>query len=142
MRILNKKAGYNYEIREHFESGINLLGAEVKAVRLGNVDLSGSHVKIMGNEAQLVNAKIYPYAYARPEAYQESRTRKLLLHKAEILSLKSKMDGQNLTIVPISLYTKGTLIKVELALAKGKKEYQKKESIKKRDIQRDLERDL
>ena len=142
MRILNKKVGFDYELKEHFEAGIQLLGSEVKAVRLGHVDLASSHVKIMGSEAYLVNAKIFAYKYARPEDYQETRTRKLLLHKHEILSIKSKMDGQNLTIVPVSLYTKDALIKVELAFAKGKKEYQKKESIKKRDIQRDLDREL
>ena len=142
MRIQNKKASFDYELLEHFESGIQLIGSEVKPVRLGHVDLSSSHVKIMGSEAYLVNAKIFPYEYARPEGYIETRTRKLLLHKHEILSIKAKMDGRNLTIVPVSFYTKGTLIKVELAFAKGKKEYQKKEAIKERDIQRDLDREL
>lgn len=142
MRILNKKAGFDYELKEHFEAGIQLIGSEVKAIRLGHVDLSSSHVKIMGSEAYLINSKIFAYKYARPEDYQETRTRKLLLHKQEILSIKAKMDGQNLTIVPVSLYTKNALIKVELAFARGKKEYQKKESIKKRDIQRDLDREL
>ncbi len=140
MRITNSRAYHDYEIFEHFEAGINLLGAEVKAVKLGNADLTGSHVRIMGSEAYLIGAKIYPYQYARPESYEENRTRKLLLHKKEIISLKSKTDGQNLTIVPISLYTKEGLVKLELALGKGKKQYEKKEAKKRRDLQRDLER--
>lgn len=139
MKIMNKQAFHDYQLFEHFEAGITLYGSEVKAVRMGHVDINGSHVKIIAQEAYLVNAKIFPYQYARPEGYEESRTRKLLLHKKEILTLKSKMDGQNLTIVPISLYTTGTLIKIDLALAKGKKQYQKREAIKQRDLDRDIE---
>jgi len=141
MRIANRRAYHDYEIFEHFEAGINLLGAEVKAVKLGNADLTGSHIRIIRSEAYLVGAKIYPYMYARPESYEENRTRKLLLHKQEIIALKGKTDGQNLTIVPISLYTKDGLIKLDLALGKGKKQYQKKEAKKRRDLQRDLERE-
>src|SRR5258708_31533138 len=103
MKISNKRAFFDYEIKEHMEAGINLTGAEVKAVRLGHADLSGSFVRIKGSEAYLVNAKIYPYKYARPEDYDETRSRKLLLHKKEIISLKSKIDGLNLTIVPMSV---------------------------------------
>lgn len=142
MKISNKRANYDYELSEHFEAGINLLGAEVKAVKLGHADLTGSHARIMGSEAYLIGASIYPYQYARPESYEERRTRKLLLHKSQILNLKHKMSGANLTLVPISLYTKDGLIKLELALGKGKKQYQKKESKKKKDLQRELDRDL
>lgn len=141
MRIVNRKAPFEFAIQEKFEAGITLLGSEVKAVKLGHADLSGSHVRIMGSEAYLINASIFPYQYARPESYDEKRTRKLLLHKQQIISLKSKMDGQNLTLVPISMYTKGTLIKLELALGKGKKKFEKKEAKKKKDIQRELERE-
>lgn len=142
MKIVNRRATFDYEIRERFEAGINLLGSEVKAVRLGQVDLAGSHVRIIGSEAYLLNSKIFPYKYGRPEGYDERRTRKLLLHKKEIIALKSKMEGEGLTIVPLSLYTKRGLIKAELALAKGKKKYQKKQAIKKRDIQRDIEQEM
>lgn len=141
MRIVNRRATYDFEIREKFEAGINLLGAEVKAVKLGHADLTGSHVRIIGSEAYLINAQIFPYQYARPESYDEKRSRKLLLHKSQIISLKSKMDGQNLTLVPISMYTKGTLIKLEVALGKGKKQFEKKEAKKKKDIQRELEKE-
>ena len=142
MKITNNRAFYDYEILERFEAGINLLGTEVKAVQLGHADLSGGHVRIIGTEAYLVNIKIFPYKYARPENYDERRTRKLLLHKREILALKSKTEGENLTIVPISLYTNDHLIKAELALARGKKKYQKRESIKRKDLDRELEQEL
>lgn len=138
MKVINRKATYDYEIEEKTEAGINLVGAEVKAVRLGHADLTGSFIKIVGSEAYLINARIFPYEYARPEQYDPKRTRKLLLHKKEIISLKSKTEGTNLTLVPISLYTKGTLIKLELALGKAKKKFDKKESIKRRDIERDI----
>lgn len=138
MKIINRKASFDAQLLDHFEAGINLLGAEVKAVRAGHADLSGSFVKIMGMQVYLVNAKIFPYAYARPETYTPERTRKLLLHKKEIISLKSKMDGANLTLVPISLYTTHGLVKLEVALAKSKKKYDKKAAIKKRDLDREI----
>ncbi len=142
MKITNKKAFFDYEILERFEAGINLNGAEVKAVRLGHADLTGSFVKIVGSEAYLVNAKIFPYKYARPQEYDERRTRKLLLHKKEIISLKSRVDSSNLSIVPLSLYTKKTFIKVELGIGRGKKKFEKKEAKKKRDIEREVEIEL
>lgn len=142
MKIVNKKAFFDYQITDRIEAGINLIGAEVKAVRLGHADLSGSFVKIIGSEAYLLNAKIFPYKYAQPEGYDERRTRKLLLHKKEIISLKGKTDGANLAIVPLSLYVKDGFIKVELGLGKGKKQYEKRETLKKKDIKRDIEQDL
>lgn len=142
MKIVNRRAFYDYRILERLEAGINLYGSEVKAVRLGHADLTGSHVRIMGSEAYLINAKIFPYQYSMPEGYDEQRTRKLLLHKKEIIALKSKTEGQNLTLVPISLYTTKSFIKLEIALGKGKKQYDKKEAIKKKDIQRETEQEL
>lgn len=136
MKINNRRAFSDYELFERIEAGINLVGAEVKAVKLGHADITGSHVRITGSEAYLIGSKIYPYKYARPESYDENRTRKLLLHKKELMVLKSKTDGQNLTIVPLSLYTKHGFIKLELALAKGKKQYEKRAAIKKREQQR------
>ena len=142
MKITNRRAFYDYRILERIEAGINLNGAEVKAVRLGHADLTGSHVRIMGSEAYLINAKIFPYEYARPEGFDEKRTRKLLLHKKEIIALKSKTEGQNLALIPISLYTTKSFIKLEIALGKGKKQFDKKEAIKKKDIQREVEQEL
>lgn len=142
MKITNKRAFYDYEILEKLEAGINLYGAEVKAIRLGHADLSGSFVKVIGSEAYLVNAKIFPYKYAAPENYDERRTRKLLLHKSEIISLKSRIEGSNLTLVPLSMYTTKGFIKVEVGLGRGKKEYDKRQKIKKRDIRRAVEQEL
>jgi len=141
-KITNKRAFYDYQLLERLEAGVNLVGAEVKAVRLGHADLTGSFVRIMGSEAYLVNAKIFPYQYARPEGYDERRTRKLLLHKNEIIAIKSKTEGANLAIVPVSLYIKHGFIKLELALGKGKKEYDKRRAIKQKDIERDIEAEL
>jgi SsrA-binding protein len=142
MKITNKKAFFDYELLDRFEAGINLYGHEVKSVRLGKADLGGSFVRIIGSEAYLVNAKIFPYQPGQVEGYDDRRTRKLLLHKQEIIALKSKTDGANLTLVPVSLYLKHGFVKLEVALGKGKKKYDKKEAIKKRDIQRNLEQEL
>lgn len=139
MKITNKRAFFDYELRDHFEAGINLYGSEVKAIRLGHADLTGSHARVVGSEAYLINAKILPYQYARPEGYDEKRTRKLLLHKKEIISLKSKLDGEKLTLVPLSFYEKHGFIKVELALGKGKKQFDKRKALKKKQLQRDME---
>lgn len=142
MKVTNRKAFYNYELLEKFEAGINLLGAEVKAARLGQVDLSGSFVRFMGSEAYLVNAKIFPYEYARPEGYDAHRMRKLLLHKKQIFAIKSRIEGSSLTVVPVSMYTTHNLIKLELALARSKKKFEKKRAIKQKDIDRDIEEAL
>lgn len=142
MKITNARAFHDYEIGDRFEAGINLLGSEVKALREGHADLTGSYVRIKGSEAYLINARIFLYKYARPEGYEEARTRKLLLHKKEIIALKSKIDGMSLTIVPLSLYDKNRLIKAELALAKGKKKFDKKQALKRKDMNRDIQEAL
>lgn len=142
MKITNRRAFYDYELLERIEAGINLSGAEVKAVRDGHADLTGSFVRITGSEAYLVNANIFPYKYARPEGYEEKRTRKLLLHKKEIVALKSRIEASNLTIVPVSLYNAKNFIKAQLALAKPKKQFDKKETLKKKDIERDTQEAL
>lgn len=142
MKITNKRAFFDYEITDRFEAGINLLGTEVKAIKLEHADLTSSYVRIMGSEAFLINAKIFPYEYARPDGYQEDRTRKLLLHKKEIISLKNKTDGAKMTLVPISFYDKNGLIKLEVGIGKGKKKFDKKEAKKRADIDREIEREL
>lgn len=141
-KIVNRRAFFDYEIFDRFEAGINLYGYEVKAIKSGHADLTGSFAKIIGSEAYLVNAKVFPYKFARIENFDERRTRKLLLHKKEILALKAKMEGSGFAIVPLSLYVKTNLIKVELALARGKKKFEKRQSIKKKDIQREIEEEL
>lgn len=139
MKIVNHKAFFDYEITDRFEAGIHLVGSEVKSLRNGHAKLDGSYVKVIGSEIYLVGAQIFPYIYARPEGYDPARTRKLLLHKKEIVSLKGKLDGANLTLVPLSWYTKGSLVKLEVGLARGKKQYEKREAKKREDQKRELE---
>lgn len=140
--IRNTKATFDYTILDRLEAGVQLLGAEVKSLRGNHAKLDGAFVKIIGSELFLVNAHIFPYPFARPENYDPKRTRKLLVHKKELLKLQHKVDSDGLTLVPLSWYTKGHNIKLELALAKGKKQYEKRDVIKRRDEKRDLERDF
>lgn len=140
MKITNRSAYHDYTILEHFEAGIKLTGPEVKSVKGNRVSLTGSFVRLIGNEAYLVNAQIQPYIFARIEGYDPRRTRKLLLSKKEIIALKGKIEGANLTLVPLSLYTNHGLVKVEVGLAQGKKQYEKREKLKKETLKRELER--
>ena len=144
MKILNKKAFHDYTILEHVEAGIQLTGAEVKSLKGGHAQLDGAFVRIIGSEAYLVNAQIFPYLYARPPAggYDPRRTRKLLMHKKELLSLKGKIDGANLTLIPLSWYTKGPLVKLDVGMARGKKQYEKREAKRREDQKRELEREF
>ena len=142
MKIINRKATHDYTILDRFEAGIHLLGSEVKSLKGGHASLEGAFVRIIGSEAYLVNAQIFPYIYARPEGYDSKRTRKLLLHKKELTSLKSKLDGANLTLVPLSWYTTGPLVKLEVGLARGKKQYEKREAKKREDMKRELEQEF
>ena len=105
MKILNR-FGKGFKPVEKLEAGIALLGSEVKALRDGHADITGSYVRITGSEAYLINGKIFPYKFSRLEGYREDRSRKLLLHKKEILALKSRMDQGRFTIVPLSIYLK------------------------------------
>ncbi len=139
----NRKARFDYEIIEKFEAGIELLGSEVKSVRGGQMSLEGAFVIVRGGEAFLINANIPPYQPKNAGAdYDPLRNRKLLLTKKEIAELAGSGKNKSLTIVPISVYNKGRKIKVEIALVKGKKKFDKRESIKKRDTERDIRRTL
>lgn len=142
MKIVNRKAHYDYTILDRFEAGVHLTGPEVKSLRGGHGKLEAAFVRIIGSEAYLVNAQIYPYAFARLENYDPKRTRKLLLHKKEIISLKGKIEGSNLTLVPLSWYTHGPRIKLEVGLARGKKQYEKREAKKREDQKRELEQEF
>lgn len=141
MRILNRRARHDYQLFENLEAGIALTGSEVKSVRAGRGDLSSAFVRIKDGEAWLVGANIPRYE-AGSKDYDPIRTRKLLLHKNELVSLSTKMAQQNLTLVPISLYTKGRLVKVRVALGKGKKQYEKRDAKRRKDIDREVERAL
>ena len=139
----NRKARFNYEIMEKYESGIELLGTEVKSVRGGQISLEGAFVIIRGGEAYLINSNIPPYqAKNAPKDYDPLRNRKLLLTKKEIAELASNEKNKSLTIVPISLYNKDRKIKVEIALVKGKKKFDKRETLKKRDTDREIRREI
>lgn len=138
MRILNKRAKFNYHLLDRFEAGIALTGAEVRAVKAGRVDLSSSFCKFIDGELFLLNANI-----SLPQGGEEAtRARKLLLHKKELLAIQIKAKQKRLTIVPVKMYTTRNLIKVEIALAKTKRKYEKKEKLKKKEIRRDIERRL
>ena len=139
MKVINKKAKFNYKLIERFEVAIALQGAEVKAIRRGNVDLTQSFAKIIGDEIYLINTNVPGEG---KKDYNSRRIIKLLLHKKEIISIKSKIKAKKLTLIPLSLYTKGRLIKAEIALAKAKRKFEKKEAIKKRDIEKEIEAEL
>lgn len=141
MKIVNRSAFHDYTIADRLEAGIKLTGPEVKSVKGNRVSLTGSFVRIIGSEAFLVNAQIQPYQFARIENYDPRRTRKLLLSKKEIIALKGKIEGANLTLVPLSLYTTHGLVKLEVGVARGKKQYEKREELKRRAVKRELEQD-
>ncbi len=139
----NKKARFDYTVLETMEAGIVLSGPEVKAIRQGHINLKGAFVAVYGDRAELLNAYIGPYVYApQKEAYDPTHSRKLLLHRREIAYLQGKKQEEGLTIVPLSVYTKGRHIKVEIAIAKGKKMYDKRESVKNREVKREMSRNL
>lgn len=141
--VKNKRAHFDYEILDKLEAGLVLTGQEVKSIRLGNAKLTGAYVTIHNGSAWLLNARVSPYAFASNiDAYDPEQSRKLLLKSKEIEYLREKSAQDGLTIVPISLYTKGRHIKLEIGLAKGKKKYDKRDSIKKKDIERDIKRDI
>lgn len=141
MRITNRRAYHNYQIMEKLEAGISLLGSEVKAVKLGRIDLSSAFVKIKENEAFLVNANIAP-SNLSPTEHNPFRSRRLLLHKKEILSLQNKAKQKKLTIIPLAIYTKDSRIKLQIALAKRLKKHEKRQKEKERDIKREIEQEL
>lgn len=139
----NRKARFNYEILEKYETGIELLGTEVKSVRDGQMSLEGAFVIVRGGEAFLINANIPPYQIKNaPKDYDPLRNKKLLLTKKEIAELAGSEKNKSLTIVPISVYNKNRKIKVEIALVKGKKKFDKRETIKKRDTNREIRREI
>lgn len=136
----HKKARFDYDILETLEAGLVLTGAEVKAIRQGSAKLDGSFVIIRGTQATIVNMHIGPYRYARTEKYVPDITRKLLLNRKEINYLRGKSEEDGLTIVPLSLYTRGARIKIEIGIAKGKKNYDKRRSIKEKENKQSLQR--
>ncbi|MBI2590822.1 MAG: SsrA-binding protein SmpB [Candidatus Blackburnbacteria bacterium] len=139
MKILNRRARRDYQILETFEAGVSLLGAEARALRDGRGDINAAYGRIKDNEAYLIGANIPAHITTSVKDYDPLRTRKLLLHRRELLALGTKIKQQNLNLIPLSVYNKGPLVKVQLALAKSKKQFEKKEAKKRRDIAREAE---
>jgi len=138
----NRRAKFDYEILSKLSAGVELTGPEVKSVRLGKINLAGSFVSIRGKEAFLLGAEIAPYQPKNQPDYDSKRPRKLLLSKDEIEELERSEGTSGLTIVPLTVYNKQRFIKVDVAIARGKKKFDKREAIKKRDTERDLKRTL
>jgi SsrA-binding protein len=139
----NKKAYFNYTILEKFEAGLVLIGQEVKSIKLGRVNLAGSYVVLKDNEFYLIGCNVPPYQPKNaPPDYNPERPRKLLLKKSEIKYLVGKSRQKGLTLVPLRLYTKRGKIKLEFGVAKGKKKADKREQIKRREAEREMEREL
>jgi SsrA-binding protein len=145
MKILaeNRKAKFEYQVLEKFEAGMVLIGQEVKSIKSGRISLKGSYVVLKGEEMYLIGANIPPYQPKNaPKDYEPERSRKLLLNKSEIKHLIGKTKQKGLTLVPLKVYTKNARIKLEFGIAKGRKKVDKREIIKKREAERELEREL
>ena len=140
--IVNKRAKFEYEILDEVEAGMVLEGREVKSLRLGRGSIVDAFVRITDGEAYLVNANIPGYTFADLTDYDPLRTRKLLMNKKELEALDSKMKSGKLNLVPLKIYPKGRVLKVLVGLARGKKQYQKKEVIKRRDLDREAKREM
>ncbi len=136
----NRKAYHNYHIQDSVEAGIVLTGTEIKSIRAGRVNLADAYVRPEGGELWLLNAHIARYEAGSYSSHEPTRPRKLLLHRKEMGTLTSKVSEKGFTLVPTRLYIKGSLAKVEVALAKGKRLYDKRESIMRREVEREMER--
>lgn len=137
MEVINREARFNYFILEEIECGIVLTGTEIKAIREGKVNLKDSYAKIRNNEVYLLNTHISEYKEGNIFNHDPRRTRKLLLHKREILKLRDKVDQEGLTLVPLKLYMQRNKVKILLGLCKGKKNFDKRETMKERDLKRE-----
>jgi len=145
MRVVatNKKAYFNYDLLENYEAGVSLVGSEVKSIRQGRVSLKDSYAEVRGGEVFLLNFHISPYEAANRFNHDPEREKKLLLHRQEIKRLSGKIKEKGLTLVPTKvLFNDKGKVKIEIALAKGKRAYQKKEAIKERDRERELRAEL
>lgn len=138
--VSNRRATFNYEILETFEAGIVLQGTEIKSLRDNGGSLQESYIKVMDDALWLVHCHIAPYKYGNVHNHDETRDRKLLMHKREIAKLKVAMQEKGLTLIPLAFYLKEGRVKVKLATAKGKKNYDKREAVKERDEKRTISR--
>jgi SsrA-binding protein len=138
----NKRSNFDYELMERFEAGLALTGTEIKSVRANKVSLQQSYVQPRGDELWLLEANISPYDFGNRQNHDPTRPRKLLLHRREINRIITSLTQKGLTVVPTRLYLKGGLAKVEIALARGKRKYDKRDDIARRDAHRQVERAL
>ncbi|MDD3579456.1 MAG: SsrA-binding protein SmpB [Desulfobacca sp.] len=136
----NRKAYFDYYIDDLYEAGLVLTGSEVKSLRLGKANIGDAYARIRKGEVYLYNAHISPYPFAPPEAYDPTRPRKLLLHRREIKRLIGKTEERGYTLIPLKIYFRDQYVKVEIGLARGKKKYDKRETIRRRDEERELQR--
>lgn len=134
----NKKAFHDYFIEDRFEAGIELVGTEVKSIKAGKVSIKESFIRVIKNEIFIMNMHVTPYEFGNIHNEPETRVRKLLLKRKEIEKISSRIKEQGYTVMPLSIYTKQRLVKIEIGLAKGKKLYDKRESLKIRDQERDM----
>ena len=142
MEIYNRKAKHDYFIEDIYEAGIVLTGTEIKSVRAGNANIKDSYGVIKNNEIFLLNMFISQYKEGNIFNHDETRTRKLLLHKKEIKKIIEKVNTQGLTLIPLKLYFKNNILKVELGICRGKKNYDKREALKEKDIKRNINKQL
>ncbi len=143
IHVKNKKAFHDYELVEKVEAGLALVGTEVKSLREGGGDLDGSYARIINNECWLIGCKIAPYAQAGPNNHESTRNRKLLLHKKQIAKIKVKLVQRGFTLVPLRIYFNARgLAKTEIALARGKRQYDKRQKIQQREQKRDVARSM
>lgn len=138
----NRKAHFEYILLEHFEAGISLQGSEIKSLRAGQISLSEAYIKVDEHSAWLINAHISPYDPASRNNHDPTRPRRLLLHHREIRQLWNDVRQKGVTVIPVKVYLKESLAKLDIALAKGKKLYDKRSEIAKRDIERDMDRQI
>lgn len=136
----NRKAKFEYFLLEHYEAGIELKGSEIKSIRAGQVSLVESYVSVDGQQAWLINAHIAPYEQANRFNHEPKRNRRLLLNKREIRKIWDMVRQKGLTVIPVKIYLKEGLAKVEIAVARGKKQYDKRQEIAKRDFDREISR--
>jgi len=137
----NKKAYFDYFILENYEAGIELFGTEVKSIRIGHCSIKESWIRIEKNEIYIMGMHVNPYEKGNIFNKDPLRVKKLLMHKNEIIKIGSKVQEKGLTLVPLKVYLKGSLVKVEIGLARGKKNYDKRQDIQKKDQRREAERD-
>ena len=141
--VTNRKAFYEYHVLEEFEAGIVLLGSEVKSIRLGNVTLSDSFIYLKSGEVWIKNFKVARYKQTHlSEKHEENRDKKLLLTKTQIIKISRMMEDKGITCVPLSVFSKNNKLKVKIGVVKGKKLYDKRQSIKERDIKREIQRGI